>query len=96
MSQRRGYTCMRCNHWYTYDDPEFSYYRRFGERHWAVRQGLVKEGDPMDGRAGTERDTWGWFARCVDEERCEQFRRAGSTNAEHRQEELFNADAVAA
>jgi hypothetical protein len=90
-----GYTCMRCNHFYRHADPEFDYYHRFSERHWAVRAGLVQIGEPMDGRAGTQRETYGWFARCVDRERCEQWRRATSAGHTHAQAELFSSDCFA-
>jgi hypothetical protein len=90
----RVYSCMYCNHHYPIDSPEFEYYREFSERHWAVRHGLVQPGDPMDGRNGTRRDTLGWFARCRDRDRCDQFRRNNHAGMNHFQLEIFSEEEV--
>jgi hypothetical protein len=72
------YSCAHCNKWYCVHDPEFDYFRRFGETHWLVKAGLVKAGDRMMGQVEAHgrpvRETYGWFARCVDEEACARRR----------------------
>lgn len=78
---QQGYSCMKCNRWYGINDPEFAYYKQFHDRHWLVKEGLARAGGPMcllwadtnvfrDAYNLGGMDTYGWFAHCLDKERC--------------------------
>lgn len=97
------YTCMHCNKGYLRSDPEFDFYKGFSPTHFLVRLGLVREGDPMclhwvnpKHRPYCEpstyfdagHETFGWFSRCVDRERCALRRANNHAGVHHEQEAL--------